>query len=78
MPFFLSHITLQKETTAGNMAADGEAEKATQVEVTTPAKRQIKWGNVIVLTVIHLLAAYGFLAVIPRSKLASLIWSKWN
>jgi hypothetical protein len=77
-PFSLPNLILQKdiishqETILGNMAAKGEAETA------TPAKWQIKWSNVILLTVIHLLAIYGFIVVVPRIKLATFIWSKWH
>lgn len=56
------------------MAANGEAETVDEAEVATPTKRQIKWGNVIVLTVIHLLAMYGILLVLPRAKMASSVW----
>ncbi|PNF16818.1 hypothetical protein B7P43_G19111, partial [Cryptotermes secundus] len=50
------------------MAANGEADTA------TPAKQQMKWNNVILLTVIHLLALYSLLVVVPRAKLITVLW----
>jgi hypothetical protein len=59
------------------MAENGKAETAAQSGVATPVKRQIIWGNVFELTVIHLLALYGALVVLPRVQLATIVWRKW-
>ncbi|XP_023714739.2 stearoyl-CoA desaturase 5-like, partial [Cryptotermes secundus] len=58
----------QKDIFLGNMVANGEADTA------TPAKQQMKWNNVILLTVIHLLALYSLLVVVPRAKLLTVLW----
>jgi hypothetical protein len=85
MSFFLPNAiilqndtVLHQETISGNMTANGQAETVVEGDVATPKKRHMKWGNVILLTVIHLLAMYGILVVLPRAKLASTVWRKWH
>jgi hypothetical protein len=41
-------------------------------------KQRIKWRNVVLLTVIHLLALYAAVAVIPRVKLMTFIWGRYR
>lgn len=65
-----------QEAIFGNMAAHGKAESVAEDGVATSVKRQIKWCNVIELTVIHLLATYGALVVLPRVKLVTFVWRK--
>ena len=39
---------------------------------------QIKWRNVVLLTVIHLIALYAAADVVPRLRLNTFVWRRWR
>jgi len=54
------------------------AEEVPESNAATPEKQQIIWRNVVLLTVIHLLALYAAFAVLPRLKLITITWGRWR
>jgi len=60
------------------MTTNVAAEEVPESKTATPEKQQIIWRNVVLLTVIHLLALYAAFAVVPRMKLVTFIWSRWR
>ena len=53
-----------------------ETEEVPESKAGTPVKQQIKWRNVVLLTVIHLMALYAAVDVVPRSKLKTILWCR--
>ena len=60
------------------MTTNVAAEDVPESKAANPVKQQIIWRNVVLLTVIHLLALYAAFAVVPRMKLVTFIWSRWR
>jgi len=60
------------------MTTNVAAEEVPESKAATPVKQQIIWSNVVLLTVIHLLALYAAFAVVPRLKLITSIWCRWR
>jgi xanthine/uracil permease len=58
------------------MTATQGAEKDLESKAATPQKQQVIWRNVILLTLIHLVALYGAIVIIPRINPITWIWSK--
>ena len=58
------------------MTTNVAAEEVTESKAPTAVKQQIIWRNVVQLTVIHLLALYAAVAVLPRMKLITFIWRR--
>jgi hypothetical protein len=58
------------------MTANGEAQEVADSKATIPVKQQIIWRNVVLLTVIHLLALYAVAVILPRLELITLTWRK--
>jgi xanthine/uracil permease len=54
------------------------AEEVTESKAATPVNQQIVWRNVVLLTVIHLLALYSAVAVVPRLRLITFTWRRWR
>ena len=54
------------------------AEEVPESKASTPVNQQIIWRNVVLLTVIHLLALYAAVTVVPRVKLITFIWRRWR
>jgi xanthine/uracil permease len=54
------------------------AEEVPDSKAVTPVKQQIIWRNVVLLTVIHLLAVYAAVVIVPRVKLITFIWRRWR
>ena len=57
------------------MTTNVAAEEVTESNATTPVKQQIIWLNVVLLTVMHLLALYAPL-VVPGTKPITFIWRR--
>ena len=57
------------------MTTNVAAEEVTESKAATAVKQQIIWRNVVLLTVIHLLALYAAV-VLPRVKLITFIWRR--
>ena len=58
------------------MTTNVAVEEVTESKAATAVKQQIIWRNAVLLTVIHLLALYAAVVVLPRAKLITLIWSR--
>ena len=58
------------------MTTNVAAEEVTESKAATAVKQQIIWRNVVLLTVIHLLALYAAVVVVPRAKLITFIWRR--
>jgi len=54
------------------------AEEVPESKAATPVNQQIIWRNVVLLTVVHLLALYAVVIVIPRMKLIAFICRRWR
>ena len=55
-----------------------ETEELSEIKATTFVKLQIKWSNVVLLTVIHLMALYAAVVVAPRITLNTFVWCRWR
>ena len=55
-----------------------ETEELSESKAATSVKLQIKWSNVVLLTVIHLMALYAAAVVLPRVRLLTFTWSRWR
>ena len=58
------------------MTTNVAAEEVTESKAATAVKQQLIWRNVVQLTVIHLLALYAAVVVLPRMKLITFIWRR--
>ena len=54
------------------------AEEVPESKAATPVNQQIIWRNVVLLTVVHLVALYAAVTVIPRVKLITFSWRRWR
>jgi xanthine/uracil permease len=54
------------------------AEEVPESKAASPVNQQIIWRNVVLLTVVHLLALYAAVTVVPRVKLITLSWRRWR
>jgi hypothetical protein len=55
-----------------------EVEEIPGSKTATPVKQRIKWGNVVLLTIIHMVALYATVVVMPRVKLETFIWGRYR
>jgi hypothetical protein len=72
VPFF------PQESDPAKMTTNVAAEEFPESKTATPVKQQIVWRNVVQLTVIHLLALYAAVVVLPRMSVITFIWSRWR
>ena len=55
-----------------------ETEEFPEIKAAPSVKEQIKWFNVALLTVIHLMTLYAGAVVVPRVGLITFIWCRWR
>jgi hypothetical protein len=60
------------------MSTKVEQEEVAESKTANLVKRQIKWLNVVVLTVAHLIGLYALVFVSHRLKLKTLIWGRYR
>jgi hypothetical protein len=60
------------------MTTKVEQEEVAESKTATVVKQQIKWRNVVLLTVVHLLALYAVVFEIRREKLMTSIWCRYR
>ena len=68
------HLELQHNVLIALQLKEYRNKKSTRTN--TSVKQQIKWSNVVLLTVIHLMALYAAAVVVPRRRLFTFAWSR--
>jgi hypothetical protein len=60
------------------MTTKVEQEEVYGSKTATVVKQRIKWNNVVVLTVVHLVAIYSTVFVLPRMSLVTFLWRRYR
>ena len=68
--------SFSQESLPAKMTTNVAAEEVPDSKAATPVKQQIIWRNVVLLTVIHLVALYAVVVVLPRMRVINIIWRK--
>jgi len=67
-----------QESVPVKMTTNLAAEEVPDSKAAIPVKQQTIWRNVVLLTVIHLLALYTAVFKLPRVRISTLIWRTWR
>ena len=81
LEYGLSHQNLfffPQKSILAKMTTYVEAEGVSESKAATSVKQQIKWFNVVLLAVIHLMALYAAVDLLPRVKLNTILWCRWR
>ena len=70
--------SFSQESVPAKMTTNVAAEEVPESKAATPVKRQIVWHNLVLLTVIHLMALYTAVFLAPRAGLFDYIWRKFR
>jgi hypothetical protein len=69
---------LSQVSAPAKMMTKVEQEEVSGGKTATVVNKRIKFSNVVLLTVIHLVAIYTIVFVFPRLSLATLIWCRYR